>query len=474
VIATAIDDGGTYQQAQGAVESVFGQLGADAIKSFAEGGADSVGQSMNDILQASSLLGVFGKAAGLADGDLVDFSENLITLGADLSAFANTTPEQAVEALSAGLRGESEPLRQYGVLLDDATLKARAMEMGIYDGNGPLTQQQRILAAYNEILAQTGDQQGTFAEESDTLAGSQARTAAAFENISTQIGTAFLPIAEQLSSWFLEKGIPALQEFADWLNKPETQEGIANFVGFLTDFMGKLMLGAEQIGDFIETMKGKFELGAQQIGDFFSGIFGWFQAFADRLALGQSQVFGFFGAIGAKFALGAEQIGDFARTVGQKIGEAIGFVGSLPGKIGEALAGAGTWLYETGRDLIQGFVNGITSMVDGIYTAITDTVGGAIDWAKDLLGIQSPSKVFREIGEYTSLGYARGIESEYGAVRSASSGMVAAAVPDFSNGFMSGTLALAGDGLSAYVDGRVSYSNAERDRMDNAGRRRVS
>src|SRR5690606_6489337 len=150
--------------------------------------------------------------------------------------FANTTPEQAVEALTAGLRGESEPLRKYGVLLDDATLKARAMEMGIYDGNGPLTQRQRILAAYAEILAQTTDQQGTFTEEADTLAGQQARTAAAWENISTKIGTAFLPVAEDLSDWFLEEGIPALEEFADWLNKPETQEGIKTFGEGLKEF----------------------------------------------------------------------------------------------------------------------------------------------------------------------------------------------------------------------------------------------
>jgi phage-related minor tail protein len=472
MISTAIEDAGTYQQAQGAVESVFGKLGADAIKAFAEGGAQSVGQSMNDILSSSSLLGVFGKAAGLAGGDLVDFSTDLITLGADLSAFANTTPEEAVEALSAGLRGESEPLRKYGVLLDDATLKARAMEMGIYDGNGPLTQQQRILAAYNEILAQTTDQQGTFASESDTLAGQQARTAAAWENISTMIGTAFLPVAEDLSKWFLDEGIPALEEFADWLNSPETQEGIDNFkimlqeVGnFLRDWVINPIMSTIGIIDvFVQAANGvSFEELKQKLFEL-PGF--WGAVFQAAWSAGEG--------IGTVVGTVIGTVKKFAFEVGQNIGIAVQWFQSLPRLIGEALSGAGSWLYSVGRNVIQGFVNGITSMVRSIYTAITDTVGGAIDWAKDLLGIQSPSKVFQEIGEYTSQGFARGIESEYGMVRSAASGMAGAAAEgvSFDGARIDGLLEIGGDGLGRIIDGRMYAHQSAQNQIDDAGRRR--
>ena len=76
------------------------------------------------------------------------------------------------------MRGESEPIRQFGVLLDDATLKQRAMTMGLYDGKGALDQHARVLAAQAEILAQTSDAQGDFARTADGLANSQ-RIAAA-------------------------------------------------------------------------------------------------------------------------------------------------------------------------------------------------------------------------------------------------------------------------------------------------------
>lgn len=461
IIGNAIEDGSTYQQAQGAVEQVFGALGAQAIESFAEGGAKSVGQSMNDILQSSSLLGIFGKAAGLADTELVDFSKNLITLGADLAAFANTSPADAVEALSAGLRGESEPLRKYGVLLDDATLKARAMELGIYDGSGSLTQQQRILAAYNEILAQTTDQQGQFSRESDTLAGKQARVAAAWENISTRIGVAFLPVAEQLIGVVETELIPALEDFAAWLNEPGTIEGIKT--------LGAAVI---EVGNFVRDWFIKPFVGTVQAGkalfDLLSGDTS-IQGFVAKL----QTVPGPFGDIVRAVTDAATQYGrwigsmilhvqKFASEVGTNIGRAVQWFRDLPGEIGRAVSNAGNWLVQTGRDLISGLVNGIRGAADSVRRAIGGVVTGAIDWAKSLLGINSPSKVFAEIGEYTSQGYAQGIRADYGVVRSAAAGMSSVAVNAVGSGFGPGdrvVFEVEGTPLTAVAKRVVSADN---------------
>jgi hypothetical protein len=255
-----------------------------------------------------------------------------------------------------------------------------------------------------------------------------------------------------------------------WLQTPEGKEAIENFSGAI-----------REIGNFIRDAAKAFMDNYGVIEGFVGLINGLsFEELKTKLL----ELPGFWGmvfraasdtATGVWNAVNNMILGvrHFALDVQKNILLAVNWFQQLPGRVGAAMSSAGSWLYNAGRQVIEGFVGGITSMVGRIQRAITDTVGGAITWAKDLLGIQSPSKVFEEIGEYTSLGYARGIEREYGMVRSASSGMVAAAVPDFSNGFMSGTLALAGDGLSAYVDGRMSYSNAERDRIDNAGRRKV-
>ena len=66
---------------------------------------------------------------------------------------------------------------------------------------------------------------------------------------------------------------------------------------------------------------------------------------------------------------------------------------------------------EWGRDIIQGLINGIKRMAGRVTDAITGAVGGAVDTAKSWLGISSPSKVFKEIGENVASSFALGVES---------------------------------------------------------------
>lgn len=174
---------------------VFGDA-YDEIDAFAKQAAKSLGTSRRGALDAASSIGMFGKAAGKSGSDLAGFTTDLVQLSADLASFFNTSIPDAQRALSAALRGEMEPIRRYNVLLNDAALKSRAMAMGIYDGKGALTGQQKILAAYQEILAQTSDAQGDFARTSDGFANSQRTLQANIQDLKDSIGEAFLPILQ--------------------------------------------------------------------------------------------------------------------------------------------------------------------------------------------------------------------------------------------------------------------------------------
>jgi hypothetical protein len=146
VIGPAVTAASNMQESMSKVGVIFG-AGAKEVEAFAQSAARNLGQSKQAVLDAAGVFGTFGKAAGLAGTDLATFSNDFTALATDLASFNNTTPEEAVQAIGAALRGEAEPLRRFGVLLDDATLKAEAMKLGIYDGSGALTAQQKILAA---------------------------------------------------------------------------------------------------------------------------------------------------------------------------------------------------------------------------------------------------------------------------------------------------------------------------------------
>jgi len=195
VISPAIKAASDFQEATSKVNVVFGRA-SKTIKNFANKAARDLGQSKQSVLDAAGAFGTFGKAAGLSGDDLATFTTDFVTLSTDLASFNNTSPEEAVLAIGAALRGESEPLRRYGVLLNDAVLRQEAMTLGIYNGKGALTAQQKVLAAQSAIYKQTGDAQGDFMRTSDGLANSQRTLKATFDDIQVAIGQAFLKNAE--------------------------------------------------------------------------------------------------------------------------------------------------------------------------------------------------------------------------------------------------------------------------------------
>ncbi len=214
----AVQSASDLAEATAATEQIFGDA-ADAVLKFSESAATAFGQSKQDALEGAQIFGTFGKAAGLAGDDLSGFTTGLLGLASDIASFRNASPEEVIEAIGAGLRGESEPLRRFGVLLNDAKLKAEAMALGIYSGNKPLTQQQKILAAEAVIYKQTADAQGDFARTSDGLANSQRILAARFSNVIATLGEKLLPVALTVSNFFLDKVIPTIESLADTFSK---------------------------------------------------------------------------------------------------------------------------------------------------------------------------------------------------------------------------------------------------------------
>jgi hypothetical protein len=181
----------------GKAEVIFGDV-AKEIKAFAKTADTALGLTQTEALKAASTFATFGKASGLAGRDLSKFSKGATKLASDLASFYNTNADEAITAIGAALRGEAEPIRKFGVLLNDATLKAKAMEMGLYNGTGALDLQAKSLAAYEVILDQTKDAQGDFARTSDGLAGQQKILTAQLENLKTTFGENLLPVMQRV------------------------------------------------------------------------------------------------------------------------------------------------------------------------------------------------------------------------------------------------------------------------------------
>jgi hypothetical protein len=88
-------------------------------------------------------------------------STKFVGLASDLASFNNTDPAQALDALRSGLTGETEPLKQYGINLNDAALKQEALRLGL-DASGPtLSASAKAQAAYSLIMQQSRSRRAT-------------------------------------------------------------------------------------------------------------------------------------------------------------------------------------------------------------------------------------------------------------------------------------------------------------------------
>lgn len=76
----------------------------------------------------------------------------------------------------------------------------------------------------------------------------------------------------------------------------------------------------------------------------------------------------------------------------------------------DAVSGLGTKLLQAGKDLIQGFMDGIKSKAQAVWDAAVGVGQKAIDGVKSILGIASPSKVFKQLGKYTAEGMSIGLD----------------------------------------------------------------
>lgn len=95
-----------------------------------------------------------------------------------------------------------------------------------------------------------------------------------------------------------------------------------------------------------------------------------------------------------------------------------GTVGRIWGIVTGALGGAGNWLYDTGRQIIQGLINGIGGAFQWVKNTISNLGRSVVSWAKSVLHIGSPSRVFAdEVGKWIPAGMAQGITENTGVVQ---------------------------------------------------------
>jgi hypothetical protein len=198
-------------------DTVFGG-NAKAIEEWSKTTAKSLGVSQQAALEAAGTYGNLFRAFGISEGESAKMSQSLVTLAADLASFNNVPIEDSILALRSGLSGETEPLKRFGIAINEVRLKEEALRLGlITTTKGTLPQAIKTQAAYALILKDSALAQGDVERTSDGLANQLKFVTAGLEDAKAGFGEALLPAALSVVTAFNDKVLPALEVFINAL-----------------------------------------------------------------------------------------------------------------------------------------------------------------------------------------------------------------------------------------------------------------
>lgn len=338
-LSGAITQAADLEQSVGAVETVF-KGSSDQMLSWSKSAATAVGLTQNEYNELGTLIGTQLKNGGTSMDELAGKTNDLIGVGADLSSMFGGTTADAVDALSSALKGERDPIERYGVSLNQASIDAKAAELGFDKVGGSLSQQANQAATLALIMDQTADAHGNFGKEADTLSHKQQVLNAMWENGKTQIGQAFLPAVSALAGVLISVLGPAL-------------DGAVKGAGF--------------VGDAFEALPGVVQGFANTFGPVFGQI-------GSALAPFVGQIGSALGQLVPAFAAVLPSISPFGIIL-QGLLPVLPQIAALLGTVASSLAGA-----------LVGALTSLAPLLSSVATALSSHLSTVIPLLLPLIG----------------------------------------------------------------------------------------
>ncbi|QDM56364.1 tail length tape measure protein [Gordonia phage Sidious] len=179
------------------LQVVFG-ANKDQIVAWGMAAKDTMRMSQREAQGAAVQFATFGKSAGLTGENLAAFSMKTTKLAADLASFQGIPVEEAILAMGSAFAGETETMRQYGVLLDENSIKEAAYANGLAAKGSQLTQQQKVAATYLSMMDQLSYVHGDIERSNGKFGASVKTLKARFEEFSASIGQKLMPVAQSV------------------------------------------------------------------------------------------------------------------------------------------------------------------------------------------------------------------------------------------------------------------------------------
>lgn len=199
----SIETASDMAEVQNVVDTAFGSM-SDKMEEFANNSIKQFGISKLAAKQTGSTFMAMASGMGLAQDNASDMAIALTGLSADMASFYNVSQDVASTALKSIFTGETETLKQFGIVMTDANLQAYALSQGINKSTQNMSQAEKVQLRYNYVMQQTSLAQGDFAKTQDSWANQTRILSEQWKEFGATIGSllmnVFLPALKTLNN----------------------------------------------------------------------------------------------------------------------------------------------------------------------------------------------------------------------------------------------------------------------------------
>lgn len=199
----AIETASDIQEVQNVVDTAFGSM-SYKMEQFAKTSVKQFGISQLSAKQLGSTFMAMGKSMVGGMETASDMAINLTARAADMASFYNKSVQETSTALKSIYTGETESLKQYGVVMTQINLQEFARQRGINKSIQAMTQAEKVQLQYAYVMEQTSLAAGDFARTSDSWANQTRILSEQFKELLSVLGgglvSVFTPIVKFLNT----------------------------------------------------------------------------------------------------------------------------------------------------------------------------------------------------------------------------------------------------------------------------------
>lgn len=200
---SCIELGSNLTEVQNVVDVTFGSM-SGRVNEFAKDAAKSFGLSETMAKKYMGTYGAMAKSFGIAGKAGYDMSAAITGLTGDVASFYNLSQDEAYTKLKSIFTGETESLKDLGVVMTQTALDQYALNNGFGKTTAKMTEQEKVMLRYQFVMSQLSDASGDFARTSNSWANQVRILQLQFDALRATIGqgliNAFTPVIQVINT----------------------------------------------------------------------------------------------------------------------------------------------------------------------------------------------------------------------------------------------------------------------------------